>query len=200
MRLPESAKPQTIARRLLQGFLPLDGAGIDVGSGRREFEQAAREWWQRVPGMRHCSVREWDVEDGDAHDLASIPDHTFSWLFSSHCLEHLADPDRALLNWLRVVGVGGHLLLSVPHRQLYEQRHSLPSRWNPDHRRFYLPFNGDGPDTVGVMEWLAPLQEPMGFCILNLATGDWGHTNTGQGERIHPDGEFCIDVLLRKWA
>jgi SAM-dependent methyltransferase len=194
-RLPESAKPQTIRRRLLQGFLPLTGVGLDVGAGTDEFPAEVRQWWRLVPGMEACRVVEWDRRDGDAHHLRGVPDASYDWLFSSHCLEHLENPTLALFNWLRVVRPGGKLLISVPHRQLYEQRLALPSRWNQDHKRFYLPFESDGPYTAGLVEWLGCLPPNCHeFSLAMLATGDWGHTNTGTG--AHPDGEYCIDALL----
>lgn len=195
MRLPESSKPQTIRRRLLQGFLPLTGIGMDVGAGVDEFPDEARQWWRRVPGMEAAVVREWDKRDGDAHFLEGVDGASLDWLYSSHCLEHLERPELALFNWLRVVRPGGKLLISVPHRQLYEQRLSPPSRWNGDHKRFYLPFIADGnAGTVGLLQWLDSFESAPRFHVAMLATGDWGHTNTFCG--AHPDGEYQIDALL----
>ena len=200
MRLPESAKPQTLERRQLQGFLPLWGRGIDVGVGRADWpDPEARQWWRRVRGMDRCDVLEWDVEEGDAQELASVPDASLDWLFSSHCLEHLASPSRALVNWVRVVKPGGYLLLSVPHRLLYERRPCPPSRWNGDHKWFFLPYNHDGHErTIGFHRWLTAAEGALGYRLVNLATGDWGHTNVAKGDSEHPDGEYCIDALLRR--
>lgn len=189
--LPESAKPQVIERRLLQGLLPLSGHGIDVGAG--QALPSSWRWWEKL-GM---DCRPWDLRDGDGAELATVPDGSLDWLYSSHCLEHLSDPDRALRNWVRVVRPGGRLLIAVPHRNLYERRRELPSRWNPDHRRFYLPWRSEGPHTVGLWEWLAPQQGPLGFRILTLVTGDWGNSNT-QDQHQHPDGEYQIDALLER--
>lgn len=191
--VPESAKPATWLRRHVQGLIPFSGSGIDVGAGRVILPEW--QWWERL-GLE---CRTWDIVDGDAQDLAGVPDASFDWLFSSHVLEHLPSPRRALCNWLRVVKPGGWLLISVPHRQLYEQKTSLPSRWNSNHVRFYLPFEDDGaPGTVGLFNWLRSLEDVLGFGIRTLVTGDWGHTNTGSGN--HPNGEYCIDALLRKRA
>lgn len=187
----ESDKPQTVLRRHMQRLFPVSGRGIDVGAGREV--RPHRRWWEEL-GLE---CRPWDREDGDAHDLETIADASLDWLFSSHCLEHLEDPERALRNWLRVVKVGGSLLIAVPHRDLYEGKKRLPSKWNPAHKRFYLPFESDNPDTVGLFEWLAPLRERLHFSIETIVTGDWGYQRFGGA---HPSGEYQIDVLLaRGW-
>jgi SAM-dependent methyltransferase len=41
---------------------------------------------------------------------------TYDCLIASHCLEHIANPIKALLEWKRVLRQGGLLLLIVPHR------------------------------------------------------------------------------------
>jgi SAM-dependent methyltransferase len=60
-------------------------------------------------------------------------------VYSSHCLEHIADYRHAIGEWFRVLKPGGYLIIVVPHQFLYEKRTGLPSRWNEDHKRFYTP-------------------------------------------------------------
>lgn len=60
-------------------------------------------------------------------------------VYSSHCLEHIANYAGAYLDWFRVLKVGGHVIVIVPHMYLYERKSHPPSRWNPDHKRFYTP-------------------------------------------------------------
>lgn len=61
---------------------------------------------------------------GDATQLEGIGTGTYDFLLSSHVLEHLANPGRALRAWRRVLRPGGSLVLVVPDR-----------RWTFDHRR-----------------------------------------------------------------
>jgi SAM-dependent methyltransferase len=60
-------------------------------------------------------------------------------VYSSHCLEHLPNPHAALAEWFRVVRVGGHLIIAVPHQQLYEKKMMMPSRYSNEHLKFYMP-------------------------------------------------------------
>ncbi len=51
----------------------------------------------------------------DATSLDGIADASYDVVLSSHTLEHVANPLRALSEWRRVVGTDGHLVLVVPH-------------------------------------------------------------------------------------
>jgi SAM-dependent methyltransferase len=52
----------------------------------------------------------------EATDLAVIPSNTYDFVVSSHTLEHIANPLRALYEWLRVLKEHGFLVLVLPHR------------------------------------------------------------------------------------
>lgn len=73
------------------------GNGVDVGAGRWPFPGA-------VP-----------VEAKDGGDAMRLPAGPFDFVFSSHCLEHLADPIAALAHWRDRLRPGGVLFLYLPH-------------------------------------------------------------------------------------
>ena len=50
----------------------------------------------------------------DATDLGAIPDASYDFILSSHSLEHIANPFKALKEWLRVLKKGGLILIIVP--------------------------------------------------------------------------------------
>ncbi len=52
----------------------------------------------------------------DASDLSNIPDETYDFVMSSHVIEHIANPIRALREWRRVLKPGGAAIFVVPHR------------------------------------------------------------------------------------
>lgn len=66
-------------------------------------------------------------------------DYSQDAVYSSHCLEHIDDYKNALREWFRVIKIYGYLIIAVPHYQLYEKKNTPPSRYNPDHKRFYHP-------------------------------------------------------------
>ena len=128
-------------RRKAEGFFEryFAGRGVDVGYGG---------------DLVTPNCRGWDVEDGDAHELAGIGDTTFDFVYSSHILEHLENPARALQNWWRVLKPGGYLILYVPERDLFERKKSLPSDISLDHKHFFLLDRDDPPDTIGLIPLL----------------------------------------------
>jgi len=53
----------------------------------------------------------------DAVDLKLIEDGKYDFVLASHVLEHIANPMKALQEWLRVVKEEGTILLIVPHKE-----------------------------------------------------------------------------------
>lgn len=98
----------------------LKGNGIDVGAGSAALV---------VPSG---TVRAWDRSDGDGQTLDSVQDASLDFVYSSHCLEHLADISVALKNWVRVTKPQGYLYIVVPDYTLFEH-HCWPSKFNPNH-------------------------------------------------------------------
>jgi len=52
----------------------------------------------------------------DATDLNLIPDSKYDFIISSHCLEHIANPFKAIGEWIRVIKKGGFILLLLPDK------------------------------------------------------------------------------------
>ena len=53
----------------------------------------------------------------DAVDLKGIPDDHYDIVLSSHVLEHIANPFKALLEWIRILRSGGWLMTIVPWKE-----------------------------------------------------------------------------------
>lgn len=79
-----------------------------------------------------------DLKVDDCADMQPyIQDESCDAVFSSHLLEHLADPLAALRSWWQCIKVGGHLVLYLPHADHYPnigQPHA-----NPDHKHDFRP-------------------------------------------------------------
>lgn len=91
------------------------GNGIDIGAGHDPLAQY-HEFYPLVK-----NIRSWDQQDGDGMLLQGVPNESFDFVHSNHCLEHLADPYLALENWIRVCIKGGHLVITVPDEDMFEQ-------------------------------------------------------------------------------
>jgi SAM-dependent methyltransferase len=52
----------------------------------------------------------------DAVDISSIQAQSYDFVFSSHCLEHIANPLKAVRDWLRVLKNRGYLVLILPEK------------------------------------------------------------------------------------
>jgi SAM-dependent methyltransferase len=70
----------------------LTGRVIDIGAGN----DLVCDWAERF-----------DIEDGDANVITKFRDAgTYDAVHSSHCLEHMHDPEAALLEWWSLLRPG----------------------------------------------------------------------------------------------
>lgn len=53
----------------------------------------------------------------EATDLRRISPATYDFILSAHCLEHIANPVKALREWIRIVKPGGSIIALLPHYQ-----------------------------------------------------------------------------------
>ncbi len=64
-------------------------------------------------------------------DAYKLPDYNeLDFVFSSHCLEHLVDPIKALEYWKTKLKAGGVLFLYLPHPDM--------GYWKPENNRKHL--------------------------------------------------------------
>lgn len=106
--------------------------GLDIGCGPNKV-------WAHLIGIdsgkdtQLFGVRmKPDMVLPDAADLGIFASASMEAVYSSHTLEHMVDWQAALREWWRLVKPGGHLILYLPHRDLYP-RIGTPGA-NPDHK------------------------------------------------------------------
>lgn len=121
------AKPRRLVSRLFTERVFV-GRAIDIGCGPDPITTAG------FPLLR--DVQQWDVADGDATYMQGAETGAYDLVYSSHCLEHISDPDRAVRRWWELVKVGGHLVIVVPDEETYE-RYVWPPSKNGDHKHSY---------------------------------------------------------------
>lgn len=172
------------ARREREGYFAwlFVGQGIDIGCGDDPVTD---------DGLR------WDLPQGDAQDLVGVLPESFDWVYSSHCLEHLPDPRRAVRRWWEVRRPGGRMLLIVPDEDLYEQG-AWPSRFNPDHKWTFTIHKSASwsPVSLNLSDLVASLPEhQLGW----LRTCDAGYDDAGGvWDRTGGSAEAHIEALILK--
>jgi len=136
----------------------LRGTGIDIGAGSDPV----------FPG-----VRVFDMADGDANEASKHVHDRFDYVYASHCLEHMHDPRKTAHDWWKLVKPGGHLYVTVPDEDLYEQG-VFPSRFNPDHKATFTvsKTHSWSPLSVNVLDLARSLP---GGEVVRVALQDLGY-------------------------
>ena len=167
------------------------GHGLDVGAGI----DGLSKYSDSFPHMK--SVREWDLVDGDATDLEGIEPESFDFVYSSHCLEHLNEPLRALVRWAEVLKPGGHLIVVVPEVGLYEQG-VWPSTFNPDHKYKFAMQDDPNDELVFGLATTLPLVF-WNWRLIKLELLDAGYPYGQPRQDWTLKGHECaIEFVLRK--
>ena len=98
----------------------LQGKGLDIGCGADPVKPDAQ-----------C----FDKAQGDANRITDFLSalESYDYVFSSHCLEHMYDPRKTIVDWWKLVRPGGTMFVIVPDEDLYEQGY-WPSLFNGDHK------------------------------------------------------------------
>jgi SAM-dependent methyltransferase len=164
---------------------------IDVGVGRIDTYDGADPIcdWAEMHDKDIC----------DATTMEAYEDESFDTVYASHILEHLSNPVAAVKNWLRICKKGGVVFISVPHRDLYERKKTLPSKWNEDHKYFYLPDTCEPPCTFSLSSvvWCGIREAKPKNVKVDIEVIDTS-TNHDKPEE-HANGEFSIECIIYKY-
>ena len=99
---------------------------------------------ERIDNVNFNSVTVWSTHDttyffnplkspgkviiNDAVSLTSIEDEVYDFLFASHCYEHIANPIKSMLEWIRVIKNGGYIILILPEKSTcFDHKRSISS-------------------------------------------------------------------------
>jgi len=64
---------------------------------------------------------------GEGTELSAVPDREYDFVLSSHNLEHMANPVKALREWQRITRPGGGLILVLPDYRFTFDRRRKPT-------------------------------------------------------------------------
>jgi len=129
--------------------------------------------------------------DYPGYDGATLPFPSESQdaVYSSHSLEHIHDFLKAIQEWHRVVKVGGHIIVAVPHAHLYERRRRPPSRWNLGHVRMYT--------AASLLREFEAALPPNSYRIRHLYEDDRGYRYEDPPDQ-HASGGYEIELVAEK--
>ena len=122
--------------------------GLEIGGPSRVFNDTLKIY-ERIAGLDGVNfagrtVWEGAIKSGktynyvgdrtghqfisDATDLRAIADARYEFLLSSNCLEHVANPLKAVVEWKRVIRVGAPIILVLPNHKSNFDRHRPVTR------------------------------------------------------------------------
>lgn len=186
------AQPRRAASRLFTERVMV-GRAIDIGCGPDPITDVG------FPLLR--DVRQWDLVDGDATLMQGVENESFDLVYSSHCLEHIANPFTAVFRWWELVTPGGYLVIVVPDEETYE-RFEWPPRRNGDHKHSYstLPVGAVSrmPRSISVYELTSRCIGGRVISLLRLEDG-FDH-NDPRDQTALGSCECGIELVVRKEA
>lgn len=178
---PESRKAHN--RRVQEGFFTRYFGRVTLDIGYRGYEDL-----EVVPVLTDAIGIDLNYPGYNGRRLP-FEEGSVDTVYASHTLEHIPDPLEAIREWFRVLKVGGHLVLAVPHQYLYEKRTALPSRWNGDHKRFYTP---------GKLLWeVETALTPNSYRLRKLMDDDDSFDYSIPPTR-HSGGSYQIELVVEK--
>ncbi|MRW85659.1 methyltransferase domain-containing protein [Pseudoduganella sp. FT26W] len=186
----QMARRSTDRRFVTRWFV---GHGIDIGCGPDPLSKFA----DFLPLMK--SLRPWDMPDGDAMVMAGVSDESYDFVHSSHCLEHLVNPIEAMKNWIRICRKGGHLVLTIPDEDLYEQG-VWPSTFNSDHKWTFTIYKSASwsPRSINVLELLAAFRDTVEILKIEKLDASFHYGQPRYDQSLHTMSESGIEIVLRK--
>jgi hypothetical protein len=163
------------------------GHGIDIGCGN----DCVSKFSSNFPML---SCIEYDLTQGNAELCQNLMDESFDFLHSSHCLEHLENIERGLKNWIRIVRVGGFLIITIPDEHMYE-KDLWPSQYNSQHF-WSFRFGGynDRESSIDTTTWFDNFKD-IEVVSLKRITDNFYESNE---DLTKGPAECAIEIVLKK--
>jgi len=87
-------------------------------------------WSNHTDEYNYYNNKKGKVIVNDAVDISLVQNECYDFVFSSHSLEHIANPLKAINEWLRIIKNNGHIIIVVPEKSVCF-----------DHKRNYSTFS-----------------------------------------------------------
>jgi SAM-dependent methyltransferase len=170
------------------------GKGIDIGCGDDPLDIKI---WDNVTDLLPYDFS----STTDAQTLADLDDNSFDFVYSSHCLEDMEDPYKALSHWLRVLKPEGHLVVAVPDEEFYE-RLIWPSLFNPNHKHSFRHHDADSPlpCSISVPNMLKDFSDCLELVAFDRITKNFDAKKRIQEDQTLKDAVCQIEFVVKKRA
>jgi SAM-dependent methyltransferase len=131
--------------------------------------------------------------------MAGVADERFDLVHSSHCLEHLRDPRKGVQHWFRILKPGGHLVVTVPDEDLYEQGR-FPSTFNRDHQWTFTIFKARSwsDRSINLLDLVQELGPRADVQRIQLLDAGYRYTLPRYDQTLTPVAESGIELVVRK--
>jgi len=114
------------------------GNGVDLGPGGDPISLSAVRVDLPQP---YTNVGSLPVQlGGDASDLYWFKDNCLDYVYSSHLLEDFEETEKVLREWIRVLKIGGKLIIYCPDEQRY-RAHCAKSGQGYNYNHFHENFS-----------------------------------------------------------
>ena len=150
----------------------LRGRGVDIGAGSFKVLPHVISVDNGTDNSMFGIPFNPDVKVKTAENLDIFASQSMDFVYSSHLLEHLENPEKALKEWWRILKVKGNLVLYLPHEDLYPKVGEKGA--NPDHKHNL--------NEAMLMKWLQ-------------ACGSW---DLEVCEQRNEDDEYSFLMVFRK--
>lgn len=169
------------------------GDAIDIGAGDDPLSNT-RFFFPLLKNVTCC-----DKEDGDAMLMDWVRDGSYDLVHSSNCLEHCEDPSIALMNWIRICKKGGHIIVTVPDEDLYEQG-QFPSTFNDDHKWTFTigKLQSWSPKSVSVISLLSQFTDQVRILKIELLDSGFIYGAPRFDQTLGLLSESSIEIVLQK--
>jgi SAM-dependent methyltransferase len=169
------------------------GAGIDIGG----YPDPLSLYLELFPLIE--SIKIWDLSDGDAQYMQGVMDEEFDFVVSSHCLEHLYDPFQGIKSWFRIIKPGGHLIVTIPEEDLYEQG-EWPPKKNLDHKWTFTVWKESSwsPLSINVVDLVKELGVSADIRLIRVEDSGFRYQMPKFDQTLTPVAESAIEFVIRK--
>lgn len=87
-------------------------------------------WSKHTEDYHYYHNKKGKVIINDAVNISLVKNDSYDFLFSSHSLEHIANPLKAVHEWIRIIKPNGYIIIIVPEKSVCF-----------DHKRSYSKFS-----------------------------------------------------------